>query len=177
MNGENDAYVAVLADLERRRDELDRTIASIRLIIGQAANPPESGGAPGGGGGGGGGRGEPRELRSDMFFNMKAPEAVRTYMGFIKRPQTIRQIVDALKAGGFISGAKDLYNNLYTAILRMEENGIVVKVHGKWGLAEWYPARPKPKGKGQPAEKEVEKDPDEDVDLSELKPAEDTSVA
>lgn len=56
--------------------------------------------------------------------------------------------MDGLKKGGFVSGAKDLYNNLYTAIQRMEEAGTVRKLpDGRWGLAEWYPAKPKTKAK------------------------------
>lgn len=167
MSNEID-YTAVLADLERKRDELDRAIAAIRQFTGQGGGSPD-GGAPGGGGNAGGGRGEGRELRSDAFFNMKAPEAVRAYLGHVKRPQTVREMVEALKAGGFISRAKDLYNNLYTAILRMEESGAVVKVHDKWGLADWYPARPKPKAKGEASEKGADKESeDEQVDLTEL---------
>jgi hypothetical protein len=109
---------------------------------------------------------------------MKAPEAVRTYLGHVKRPQTVRELVDALKAGGFISGAKDLYNNLYTAILRMEESGVVVKVHGKWGLAEWYPARPKPKAKGESGEKETEKEePEDEVSETDTSTTEKTTAA
>jgi hypothetical protein len=90
MSGEID-YAAVLADLERKRDELDRAIAAIRPFAGQGGGSPE-GGAPGGGGPNSSGRGEaPRELRSDTFFNMKAPEAVRTYLAHAKRPQTVRE--------------------------------------------------------------------------------------
>lgn len=137
-------YNAVLADLVRRRDETDRAIAAICTILGVPV-PPTSGPS---GPGGGSERGEtPRAIQSDTFFNMKAPEAVKTFLGMAKRPQTVKEIQEALETGGFISGAKDLYNNLYTAILRLEENGAVVKVRGKWGLADWYPARPKPKVK------------------------------
>lgn len=165
MPNETDNYAAVLADLERRRDELDRLIAGIRQVMGLAAGSPD-GGAPGGGGGALVHRSEPgRELRNDAFFNMKAPEAVRAYLAHVKRPQSIPEIVEALKAGGFITGAKDLYNNLYTAILRMKDSGLVVKVHGKWGLAEWYPARPKAKAKG--------KEDIEQVDLTEVEPEKD----
>lgn len=173
MSNEID-YGAVLADLERKREELDRAIAALRPFASQGGAP--DGGAPGGGGGSGRGEGG-KELRSDTFFNMKAPEAVRTYLAHAKRPQTVREMVDALKAGGFISRAKDLYNNLYTAILRMEEGGVVVKVHDKWGLAEWYPARPKPKAKGEAGEKGPEKDIAEGVDLSELEPEGDKTTA
>lgn len=143
-------YTAVLADLEQKRDGLDRAIAAIREIV--ATGGGLSGGPPNGT------PGKPaaaKEMRPDAFFNMKAPEAVRTYLGMVKRPQTVREIADALQLGGFITSAKDLYNNLYTAILRMQGDGIVVKVHGKWGLSDWYPARPKNKAKAEAGEKGV----------------------
>jgi hypothetical protein len=79
---------------------------------------------------------------------MKAPEAIVRYLNMSKGPRLIREIVDALKTGGFASSAKDLYNNLYTAMQRMEEAGTARKLpDGKWGLAEWYPAKPKAKAK------------------------------
>jgi hypothetical protein len=177
MSNETDYYAAVLADLERRRDELDRLIAGIRHVMGLGGSSPE--GAPGGGGGTVH-RGEPaRELRSDAFFNMKAPEAVRSYLAIMKRPQSIPEIVEGLRAGGFITGAKDLYNNLYTAILRMKASGTVVKVHGKWGLAEWYPVRSKAKAKAEGAEKETDKGASDadDVDLTEFEQGKDKTTA
>ncbi len=139
-------YGAVLADLVRRRDELTRTIQTISAISGASA--PVDGG-PGGDGNGNGGNSSQRvaEVRSDSFFNMKAPEAIKVYLGMAKRPQSVAEIKDALERGGLITQAKELYNNLYTAIKRMENDGVVVKVKEKWGLAEWYPARPKPKPK------------------------------
>lgn len=143
MSGDID-YAAAIDDLVRRRDELDRMIASLRTIwgVGQSGGGP-SGGAPNGGSSA---RQETtRELRSDTFFNMKAPEAVKAFLAIVKRPQSVKEIQDGLVAGGFISSAKDLYNNLYTAVTRLQDAEEVVKVHGKWGLAEWYPARRNPK--------------------------------
>lgn len=155
-------YQSVLADLLRRREEMDKTIAGICAILNV---PVPSGPGPTGNGGGSTRSEGSREIRSDTFFNMKAPEAVKAFLGMAKRPQSVKEIQDALEQGGFITQAKDLYNNLYTAILRMDKDGSVVKVHGKWGLAEWYPARPKPKAK---AEGGVEKEEtaDEEVDAA-----------
>lgn len=158
-------YAAVLADLERRRDDLDRAIESIRPLAGLAGAGPQP---PTGGGSGAGGakkqKHAPTELRSDSFFGMKAPEAISRYLTISKGPRSVRDIVDALKSGGFISGAKDLYNNLYTALGRMEEAGTVRKLpDGTWGLSEWYPARPKSKAaKGDPLESEQEEELNDD---------------
>jgi hypothetical protein len=73
----------------------------------------------------------------------------------MKRPQTVKEIQEGLLQGGFISGAKDLYNNLYTTVTRLQEAEEVVKVHGKWGLSDWYPARRNPKAR--PEAEAVEK--------------------
>lgn len=148
MSGDID-YAAAIADLERRRDELDRMIASLRTIWGVGP----TGGGPSGGtpnGGPSGRQDAPREIRSDTFFNMKAPEAVRSYLAIMKRPQSVKEIEEGLLAGGFISSAKDLYNNPYTTVTRLQDAEEVVKVHGKWGLAEWYPARRNPKARAEP---------------------------
>lgn len=93
---------------------------------------------------------------------MKAPEAIKTYLSMAKRPKTVKEIQDALESGGFTTSAKDFYNNLYTAITRMEKDGIVVKVHGKWGLAEWYPSRPKAKPKADATGADKEEVPSTD---------------
>lgn len=151
-------YAAVLADLERKRDELDRAIAAIRPFAGQGdtSTPPT---------GGGSGAPSPRksgamaQLRSDEFFGMKAPEAIQKYLAIAKGPRTVRDIVDALRSGGFITSAKDLYNNIYTALIRLEKDELVRKLpDSTWGLAEWYPALPKKRV--SKAENDGAKDPD-----------------
>lgn len=140
-------YAAVIEDLERQRDELDQAIALMRRLSGRPATAPV--GPSGGGNAKPGAKGSvPTDIRSDTFFGMKAPEAITRYLSISKGPRLVREIVDGLRAGGFVSGAKDLYNNLYTAIQRMEEAGTVRKLpDGKWGLSEWYPAKPKAKSK------------------------------
>lgn len=145
-------YGAVIEDLERQRDELDQAIAIMRRLSGQPPAPPSPAG-PSGGNVKPNAKGSiPAEIRSDTFFGMKAPEAITRYLAISKGPRMVREIVDGLRKGGFVSGAKDLYNNLYTAIQRMEEAGTVRKLpDGKWGLAEWYPAKPKTKAKSDDA--------------------------
>ena len=143
-------YTAVIEDLERQRDELDQAIAVMRRLAGAPATSPTPSGPSGGHVKHAPKTTIPTEIRSDTFFGMKAPEAITRYLTISKGPRQVKDIVSALKTGGFVSGAKDLYNNLYTAIQRMEEAGTVRKLpDGKWGLAEWYPAKPKSKTKSE----------------------------
>lgn len=144
-------YSAVLADLERKRDELDRTIATLRAFAGIAVEGPSEPPPPAGPGGtppktAPAKKDAPTELRSDTFFGMKAPEAIRTYLLMSKGPRAVAEIVQALQSGGFMTSATNLYNNLYTALTRMEKNDEARKLpDGRWGLAEWYPATAKRK--------------------------------
>ena len=148
-----DYYMGVLADLERRRSELDSAIAVLLRVAAEAGvdmPPPTSGGsAPTAPSGGGGGGGRPTQMRDDAFFGMKAPQAIKTYLGIAKQPQTVPQIVDALKRGGYLSKSLDLYNSVYTTLGRLDEKGEAVKLpDGRWGLTEWYPASAKRKRAG-----------------------------
>jgi hypothetical protein len=60
----------------------------------------------------------------------------------------------------------------------MEKDNVVVKVHGKWGLADWYPTRPRPKAKAEGGETETEKEPEaEDAVNSEEQAADEASPA
>ena len=127
-------YASVLADLKERRSQLDAAIAAIEAIIvgtGEVGPPTPSPGA----------------IPADAFFNMSAPVAAVKYLQIVKRPQTPTQIAEALDAGGFTHQSKNLANTLYTALQRVEERaGEVVKVNRGWGLAEWYPGRPRRSG-------------------------------
>ena len=143
-------YGPIIAELERKRDELTRTIEVLRAIAGMPTLP---GGPTSGGGGLGGGASvgdRTPELRSDAFFGMKAPEAIKAYLNIVKQPKTVREIADGLEQGGFLTSAKAFYNNLYTALVRMQRDGEVVQLPQKrWGLADWYPARAKQKQKSE----------------------------
>jgi hypothetical protein len=95
-------------------------------------------------------------VRSDEFFRMKVPEAIKRYLEIMKQPQTPKAIADGLKVGGVLSEAKHFYSNVFTALKRLRDSGDVVNTkRGAWALSEWYPNRPKagngkkPKGKAR----------------------------
>ncbi|MEE8575942.1 MAG: hypothetical protein V3T31_01685 [candidate division Zixibacteria bacterium] len=81
-------------------------------------------------------------IRSDTFFGMNAPSAAKKYLEMVKRPAPTREIANAMEKGGFLSHSKNLTASVHTALTR---DSAAVRVTGKWGLAEWYPAQVKPK--------------------------------
>src|SRR5689334_5397536 len=107
-----DALEKDLADLERQANGL---VSSINLLRAKAGLPPR----PGGWSGRSSESGDPQgggalnlTLHSDRFTGKKMGAAVREYLEIRKAsgadaPATSREIFDALKAGGFVSGAKD----------------------------------------------------------------------
>jgi hypothetical protein len=100
---------------------------------------------------------------------MKAPDAIRAYLGIVKGPRTAAEITEGLQAGGFITTATNLYNNLYTALTRLETNDQVRRLpDSRWGLAEWYPgsAKRKPKAGSTEAQKDLIDDTESSGDES-----------
>lgn len=140
-------YEAVLADLERRRATLDLMIEMVKQFIktNQSALPQE----------------QPTlffgtnpmpptkpqvetsdEIPNDAFFGMKIPDAIRKYLGIIKRKQSVRQIADALEHGGIQHTSESFYRTVNATLHRLwKDNGDPVQVGKEWGLAAWYPGR------------------------------------
>lgn len=133
-------YKAVLDDLRERRQKIDMAIDAIEDIMGHTSGESPVEGrrsAPTGGSG---------EIRSDAFFQMTLGDAVKKYLGIIKRPRKAAQIAKALEDGGVMSQAKNFYANVSTALRRLKEAGDVVQIPDtkEWAMARWYPTRPKP---------------------------------
>jgi len=129
-------YEALLSELVEERANLDRMIAWVqrRIDKGDFSVPPPT---P-----------QPSSgilrfprLRPDQFFKMSVPEAIRAFLNIMKRPQSARDITDALEAGGLSHRAQDLYQTVFPTLQRMKGKGEVDKLaNGEWGLAEWYTA-------------------------------------
>ena len=134
-------YQAVLADLEKKRDDLDRAIAGIRLLIGlpQSSSPgPVSEPLIGPSVGPPAPRssGETR-IPSDAFFGMSIPAAAHKFLSMRKRPATSPEIAEALEAGGYPHQSSNLSNTINTALTRNPDMFAKVK-RGTWGLRSWY---------------------------------------
>ena len=120
-------YPSVIADLRVKRAELDALISSLEHFAGDDAGADEG---PNGG----------VVVLADAFFQMNTASAIRKFLSMSRRPQTTREVVDALEIGGFIHKSKNLKNMVYTALAREERREAIVQLPDKkWGLAERYP--------------------------------------
>jgi hypothetical protein len=142
-------YQAVLEDLRARRASLDAAIEALE----QLAGTPNGGttgtvsASPSAG-----------SLRSDTFFGMGIGDAAVKYLGIVKAPKNIAQIMSALEQGGLTHTSKNFYSTVFTALARRAENeaDITRVKRGEWGLTAWYPGLRKGK-KSEPAEPDSEK--------------------
>jgi len=144
-------YAAVLADLESRRAQLDVMIAGVRTMM--LGMPATSGATPSNGGGA---PPTSTEIESDTFFSLSIPDAAKKFLGMRKKPATTGEIGDALRRGGQThaigSNSPEVFNNTLNSILnRAYRSGAgVVKVgRSTWGLADWYPNKPRKPARAQ----------------------------
>jgi hypothetical protein len=78
-------------------------------------------------------------LKQDTFFKMSFQQAIRECLNLNRRPMSARDITRALQEGGLTHKAKDLYQTVFPALMRMKQKGEVDKVpNGDWALADWY---------------------------------------
>lgn len=140
MSEEKIDYSAVLADLVAKRDALNAAITAIEQMTGTAASSSTTTS--------GGKKAAPTEVRSDTFFGMKFPEAAKAYLAIAKKPQSVKEIADALQRGGITHQSSNFVNTMYTTLKREDDRGgDIIKVGKSWGLAAWYPGRVRKKVK------------------------------
>jgi|SRR5271166_136355 len=161
-----------LADLERQANGL---LTSINVLRVRAGLLPRPGGwtASGSDKHAGSGGSVSVKLHSDSFTGKKLGAAVREYLSMRKAsgqdaPATSREIFDALKHGGFVSGAKDDATALVVlrTMLRKNTTMFAKLSNGKYGLRAWYPNLRQPRGApvsdgAEEAVSEVELEPED----------------
>ncbi len=78
-------------------------------------------------------------FEKDAFADMGTVEAAVKFLGLVGKPQTNRQVVDALIQGGKKSDAKSIPDTIRTTLLREAEKpaGRLRWVNLKWELTEW----------------------------------------
>lgn len=138
MASQNDHYSAVIADLEAKRDELDRTIQSLRNMAGLSGAPKQSVDVT---------EKEPQKetqfiTEDNPFLGMKIYDAAKIILANKRKPMSPSDLVDALEAGGLmLTGNKT--NTVGSVLNRRQKQvgDIVSPARGKWGLKEWYPGR------------------------------------
>jgi hypothetical protein len=141
-----ESYVAVLADLEAKRQQLDNAIAILKSVMGQQGTeaPLPSGGPSASSGPAAGGA----AARPGDFLGMSIPEATKKYLTIVRRKISTRDLMKALVDGGLLPPT---YNTVYAVLRRRQAQvGDITNMGGDWALAEWYPNRPK---KTEPATK------------------------
>jgi hypothetical protein len=136
-------YAAVLADLERERDELDAMIARLRRKAGEAHDVEPAGSPASVNGksslGAEAAKAIPTALTSSSFFGMTIPDGIRMYLRMAKRPTPSPVLIKALEDGGLQSTSKNFAASIRTTLTRLR--GEVVNLPNGWALAEWYPGR------------------------------------
>lgn len=128
-------YKGVLADLrarrtaiEKERVDLDTAIAAVeRLasstvnsVAGQAVHDTMPG------------------ISSRAFVGLTMPQALAKYFTLVNQPQTTRQIMDALKAGGMKSKGS-LRGHVYNTLHRLSQSDGPFRHEpdSRWSLSEW----------------------------------------
>ena len=128
-------YKGVLADLRARRAiidkervDLDTAIAAIERLASSAVNSAAGSGAQ-----------DVRGISSRAFAGLTMPQALAKYFTLVNQPQTTRQVLDALKAGG-VKATNGLRGHVYNTLHRLSQNNGPFKreTDGHWSLREWH---------------------------------------
>jgi hypothetical protein len=138
---DNESLEALLAEIEAEISERQAAADFIRKRLGRPSDegrPVAAGSAVMARGGS-----SPGQIRRDAFFGMKIPQAIRSYLEIMKSPQSPKAINDGLMAGGLLTNSTNFYTTMWTALKRLEDSGDVVNTKNGYGLALWYPSRPK----------------------------------
>ncbi len=116
-------YLGVVTELRVRQKALAAEIAELGAIITGLERLATTGTSE---------RAEPSIV---SFGGKTLPQAVRIYMESVARPQTTRQVVNSLKAGGVSDAAKSFVNQVYNALHRgSKPGGDYVRDGDKWRL-------------------------------------------
>jgi hypothetical protein len=120
-------YTAVLADLDRRRNELrkqlhelETLIASMKSVLATQLHP----------------EGASTSLERVRYRNSTIRAAAHDCLKRAGKPMKTKDIADAILAGGLVTKATNLKNAVYATLTR-EQPGVFVVDNGVWGLAEW----------------------------------------
>lgn len=131
-------YAEVLADLERRKGELEAAISAIRRLVNPALPAPYAGPTP-----------VPvaDAQRPFPFLGMTIPEATITHLRTSQKPLSTHEVIAALKQGGLRDSN---YQTVYQVLRRRarEKQDLAVD-KGKWHLAEWHKWRRKQSGRAE----------------------------
>ena len=131
--GAESAYLTVLSDLRRQKEEIESAMRLVERLMGVSAGTHVTASSS-----------EAREVDGDgpgMFLSMSIPEATRKLLAMRRRAMSNAEIATELKAGGLAMNSADPLNTIGSVLTRrFHQVGDIVRVdRGKWGLQEWHP--------------------------------------
>jgi hypothetical protein len=131
-------YAVLLSDLEAKKAALEASIASIRAAmalgaLGQAAEGVDLSqvGVPANAD-----LGAPVDLPRGALHGKSIPQAIKIFLGAIKKRQTNKQIADALREHGVASTGN--LDSVVTGSLNRMRGKEVLRFEDGWGLSSWY---------------------------------------
>ncbi|WP_324829097.1 winged helix-turn-helix domain-containing protein [Qipengyuania zhejiangensis] len=152
-NQSTNPYAAALADLRRKRAEIDNTIKVLEAMSGlnlaDVSAASSDSGLP---------DATPVDVAADgePFLGMSIVDAAKKLLVARNRKMGNKEIAKELAAGGLVMKSADPVNTVGSVMTRrFNQVGDVVRVgRGTWGLKEWYPNQSfKPSAKpSEPAE-------------------------
>lgn len=132
MIDKQDAYDAVAwyleADINHLEAEIDQLKATLALLKELRATPIDrflTATRP-----------SDIEIRHDSFFEMTYVDAVKKYLGMMGRPQSTKEIADALERGGINHSSKNFAATIRSILCSKKE---FIRVNGDWALSVWHP--------------------------------------
>ena len=142
MSDESNAYAVVIADLKRRRAEIDSLIANLEAVAAPGGEASPSGEADSTPPARTGAEHEP-PAGNNPYLGMSISEA--TVAALKARREMLRpaEIVMALEEGGLILSGHNNANTVNSVLHRRQKQvgDVVSPKRGHWGLKEWYPGR------------------------------------
>jgi hypothetical protein len=81
----------------------------------------------------------PFDLPTGALLGKSIPQAIKLYLGAVKKKQTTAEVTAALKDGGVESTAANFQNNVNSSLHRLKAAGDVLQFKDGWALAEFYP--------------------------------------
>lgn len=127
-------YKGVLADLrarraaiEKERLDLDTAIAAVERLASSTANSAAGRVVQ-----------DAHGISSRAFVGLTMPQAITKYFELVNQPQTTRQVMDALKAGG-IKSKGSLRGHVYNTLHRLSQDDGPFRHEpdSRWSLREW----------------------------------------
>jgi hypothetical protein len=129
-------YEEFLAGLRRRRDELEKEYADVDAAITAverlagvrpSVTPKKPVYIT-----------VPTKIGAETFANLTMPQAIQKFFSMVTEPQTTRQVIDGLIAGGMkVKG--NVRGHVYNTLHRLSQDGgpFVHQADARWSLREW----------------------------------------